>query len=58
MNWIVVLGLAVVVVAIAAVTGIKPRGTRPVARSRMMGVGRVALLVIVVILIYVAIRAR
>jgi hypothetical protein len=58
MNWIVVLGIAVVVVAIAAVTGIKPKGTRPVSRSRMMGAGRVALLVIVVILVYVAFRAR
>lgn len=58
MNWLVWLGLAVVVAAIAAVTGIKPKGTRPVAHSRMMGMGRIALLVIVVILAYVAFRAR
>lgn len=58
MNWLVWLGLAVVIVAVAAVTGIKPRGTRSVSHSRMMGMGRLALLVIVVILLYVAFRAR
>jgi hypothetical protein len=58
MNWLVWLGIAVVIAAIAAVTGIKPKGTRHVAHSRMMGMGRVALLVIVAILVFVAIRAR
>lgn len=58
MNWLVWLGIAVVIAAIAAVTGIKPKGTRPVANSRMMGAGRIALLVIVVIFAYIAYRAR
>ena len=58
MNWLVWLGLAVVVVAVAAVTGIKPKGTRPVSHSRLMGVGRLALVAIVIILLYVAFRAR
>jgi len=58
MNWLVWLGLAVVVAAIAAVTGVKPQGTRPVAHTRMMGVGRIALFVIVVILAFLAYRAR
>jgi hypothetical protein len=58
MNWLVWLGLAVVVAAIAAVTGIKPKGTRPVAGTRMMGIGRIALLVIVLIFAYLAFRAR
>jgi len=40
MTWLVFLGIAVVIVAFAAVTGFKPKGTRPVARSRMMGMGR------------------
>jgi F0F1-type ATP synthase membrane subunit a len=57
MNWIVWLGLAVAVAGIAAVTGIKPKGTRHVAHTRMMGVGRVALFVIVAILAYLAYRA-
>jgi hypothetical protein len=58
MNWLVWLGLAVVIAAIAAVTGINPKGTRPVSHSRMMGMARLALLAIVVILVYVAFRAR
>jgi hypothetical protein len=58
MNWLVWLGIAVVIAAAAAVTGIKPKGTRPVAHSRMMGMGRLALLAIVIILVYVAFRAR
>jgi hypothetical protein len=58
MNWLVWLGLAVIVAAIAAVTGMKPRGTRPVAHTRMMGMGRILLLIIVVIFAYLAFRAR
>ncbi len=58
MNWIGWLGLAVLVTAIAAVTGIKSRGTRPVARSRLMGVGRFVLLLLIIIFAYMAYRAR
>jgi len=57
-NWLVWLGLAVVIAAVAAVTGIKPKGTRPVSHSRMMGMGRLALLAIIIILVYVAFRAH
>lgn len=57
-NWLVWLGLAVVIAATAAVTGIKPKGTRSVSHSRMMGMGRLVLLVIVVIFAYLAFRAR
>lgn len=58
MNWLVWLGLAVVVAGIAAVTGMKPKGTRHVAHTRMMGVGRVALFFVVIIFAYLAYRAR
>jgi hypothetical protein len=58
MTWLFWLGLAVIVTAIAAVTGIKPGGTRHVARTRMMGVARFVLLVILIILAYLAFRAR
>jgi hypothetical protein len=58
MNWLVWLGLAVVLVAFAAVTGIKPKGTRSVSHSRMMGMGRLALFVIAIIIAYVAYRAH
>ena len=49
MSWLVWLGLAAVISAAAAVTGIKPKGTRHVAHTRMMGMARLALLVLVFI---------
>jgi hypothetical protein len=58
MSWLIWLSVAVVIAALAAVTGIKPKGTRPVARSRMMGAGRIALLVIAAIFVYLAFQAR
>jgi hypothetical protein len=58
MSWLAWLGLAVVVAGIAAVTGLQPKGARPVARTRLMGVARVALLVLVVALAYFAYTAR
>lgn len=58
MSWLFWLGLAVLIGVLAALTGIKPRGTRPVARTRLMGVGRFALFVLIVILLFLAYRAR
>lgn len=58
MNWLIWLGLAVVVGVVAAVTGIKPKGTRPVAHTRMMGIGRFALLILIALFAYIAYRAR
>jgi len=52
------LALAVLIAVVAAVTGIKPKGTRHVARTRLMGMARLALLAIVIIIAYVAFRAR
>lgn len=48
MSWIELLLAAVVVAVVAALTGIKPRGTRPVARSRLMTAARIVLLLIAV----------
>jgi len=45
-----------VIGVIAAVTGIKARGTRPVARTRLMGVARFVLFVLVVLLLFLAYR--
>ena len=58
MTWLAWLGVVVVIVAIAAVTGFKPKGTRHVARTRMMGGARIALIAIVIIVLYLAYRAR
>jgi hypothetical protein len=58
MSWLAWLGLAVLIAAVAAVTGIKPKGTRHVARTHLMGGARLALLALVIILAYLACRAR
>ena len=58
MTWLAWLGLAVLITAVAAVTGIKPKGTRHVAGTRLMSVARVALLIFVAICAYLAFRAR
>jgi len=58
MSWLAWLGLAVIITAVAAITGIKPKGTRHVARTHLMGVARLALLAVVLIFAYLAFRAR
>lgn len=60
MTWIAWLTLAVLITAVAAITGIKPKGTRHVARTRLMGVARTILLIVIAIVIaaYVVFRAR
>ena len=58
MTWIVWLGLAVVITATAAVTGIKPKGTQHLARTRMMGMARLALVILAILFAYLAFRAR
>jgi hypothetical protein len=58
MTWFAWLGLAVLITAVAAVTGVKPKGTRHVAHTSLMGVARFFLLALVVIFIYLAFRAR
>ena len=52
------LGLAVLITAVAAITGIKPKGTRHVAHTRLMGMARLVLLALAIILAYLAFRAR
>jgi hypothetical protein len=58
MTWLGWLGLAVLLSAFAAVTGFKAKGTRPVAGSRLMAVGRFVLFLMIVLLAYMAYRAR
>ena len=58
MTWFGWLGLAVIITALAAVTGIKAKGTQPLAHTRMMGMARLALLLLVIILAYLAFRER
>lgn len=58
MTWLGWLAIVVLIAAVAAVTGLKPKGTRHVARTRLMGGARLALFVIAIIVIYLAYRAR
>ena len=58
MTWLLWLTLAVVIAAVAAVTGIQPKGTRPVARTHLMGVARLVLIALVILFVYFAFRAR
>ena len=56
MNWIFWLSLALVVSVIAAVTGIKPKETRHVAGTKLMGVARIFLFILVGVFLYKAWR--
>ena len=58
MSWLAWLLLAVIITTVAAVTGIKPKGTRHIARTRLMGVARLVLVAVLVLLAYLAFRAR
>ena len=58
MTWLTWLILAVVVTAVAAVTGFNPKGGRPIARTRMMGMARFVLLAVVIIFAYLAFRSQ
>ena len=57
MTWLAWLTLAVVLTALAALTGAQPKGTRPVAGTHLMGVARFVLLLFIVICAYFAVRA-
>jgi hypothetical protein len=56
MTWYYWLIAAALLTAFAAVTGIKPKGTRHVAGTHLMGVARVALLVMVLLVVFFAWR--
>jgi hypothetical protein len=57
MDWLFWLMVAVIVAGFAALTGLKPKGTRPVAHTQLMGVARVVLLIMAIIVGYLAYRA-
>jgi len=58
MSWAFWLTVAVAVSVLFAVFGLRPRGARPVASSKMMAVARVVLLVAVAVLLYLFLRSR
>ena len=58
MSWLPWLVVALILAAVAAITGLQPKGARPVAGTSLMGVGRIVLLVLAVIVAWFAYRAR
>jgi hypothetical protein len=58
MTWLTWLWIAAFIAAIAAITGIKPKGTRHVAHTQLIGVARVVLGVMMLVVVYYAYRAR
>jgi hypothetical protein len=58
MTWLSWLILAVLITAVAALTGLQPKGARQVANTRLMGVARFVFLVIALAFAYLAFRAR
>ena len=56
MIWFLMLGLAALITAFAAVTGFKAKGTEPLAHTRMMGMARIVLVILVLIIAYVGFR--
>ena len=58
MSWLGWIGLVVIITGIAAVTGIKPKGTRHIANTSLMWAARFALLVALIIGGYLAFQAQ
>lgn len=58
MTWLSALVVVALIVAFAALTGIKPRGTRHVARTNLMMGARIALFLFGLVIAYVLFRAR
>ena len=53
MIWLGLLIAVALIVATAAVTGLRPKGTRPVARSGLMTAARIVLVMLVALVAYV-----
>ena len=57
MTWLYWLTAVVVVVALAALLGLQPKGGRNVANTRLMGVGRVVLILLGLLFAALAFRS-
>jgi len=57
-SWLFWLTAAVVVSVLFVVLGVRPRGARPAASSRLMAVARVVLLIVVVVIVYLFLTGR
>ena len=57
MHWVVLLGIVVLLIAVPALTGAKPEGTRPVARTRLMSMARIFLAILALVFLALALRS-
>lgn len=58
MSWLAWLIVAMLLAAAAALTGLQPKGARPVAGTSLMHIGRIVLVILAAIVAYFAYRAR
>jgi len=58
MTWLAWLMLAVIIAVVASISGLQPKGARPVASTRLMGMARVVLAVLALFFAYIAFRSR
>ena len=58
MTWLAWLIVAMLLAAAAAVSGLQPKGARPVGRTGLMTVARIVLLVMAALVAYFAYRGR
>ena len=58
MTWLGWLLITLLVATFAALTGIKPKGSRPVAHTQLMGMARFVLVMLALIIAYILFRAR
>jgi len=58
MSWLSILGAAVIVIAVLSVIGLRPKGGRPVARTRLMSMARIFLVIFGLILLYLGMNPR
>ena len=58
MTWLTALIAVALVVAVFAITGLKPRGTRKVAGTQLMMAARVVLVLAILAVLYFVWRAR
>lgn len=56
MNWFTLLGIVVLVTAVAAVTGLKPKNSRHVAHTKLMTAARVTLVIAAIVIAIIALR--
>lgn len=54
MHWIAILGIVVVVIALATLFRVRPEGGRPAGKTKLMGVARIIAILIGVLLVLAA----